>query len=86
MSQQRNPYQTSNPPQATGQCTAVIGALTKAMQAEQLLSHAAIPAHIIKVSSQKGGCVYGVILSCTQSGIAKEVLAREGIHIRRFLS
>jgi hypothetical protein len=45
-------------PYQAGICTAVIGSMTQAMKAQNLLAEAAIRAHISKISSSgaAGGC------------------------------
>ena len=79
---------SSSLPYPSGQpCTAVLGAMTKAMQAERALAQASIRVSVVKVSSssQAGGCVYGVVYPCNQDSLIREVLSRNGIRIRGVL-
>ena len=79
------PYTTA----PTGQtCTAILGAMTKAMQAEKALLEASIRATVTKVSSSAhaSGCVYGVAYACNQDSIVREVLSSAGIRVRGYLS
>ena len=66
------------------QCTAVLGAMTKAMQAERILAQASIRASVVKVSSSShaNGCVYGIVYPCNQDKLIREVLGRSGIKVR----
>lgn len=68
-------------------CTVVIGSMTQAMQAEDVLIRATIRAHTVKVSSASThtGCAYGVEVPCRQMGNVKEVLRGAGIRIRQVL-
>ena len=82
-----NPIRTDAPYQA-GRCTAVIGSMTQAMKAQNLLAEAAIRAHISKISSSgaAGGCAYGVDFPCTQQGNVRMILDRAGIRVREHLN
>ena len=77
-----------SPPYVSGQsCTAVLGAMTKAMQAQRVLAQASIRATVTKVSSssQAGGCVYGVVYPCSQDTLVREVLAHSGMRVRGWM-
>lgn len=77
----------NDPLRQAGICTAVIGSMTQAMKAQNLLAEAAIRAHISKISSSgaAGGCAYGVDFPCTQSGNVRMILDRAGIRVREYL-
>ncbi len=70
-----------------GICTAVIGSMTQAMQAQELLAGAAIRARVTKVSSASThtGCAYGVEVTCRQMENVESVLRGAGIRIRQVL-
>lgn len=74
-------------PYASGQsCTAVIGSMTKAMQAERALAQASVRASVQKVSStQAGGCVYGVSYACNQESLVKDILSHAGVRVRGYM-
>ncbi len=74
-------------PYPSGQsCTAVTGTMTKAMQAQQVLSHASVHSSVIKVSSSHaGGCVYGVSYPCMQDAIVRKTLSHAGIRVRAYM-
>ena len=71
-----------------GICTAVIGSMTLALKAQNVLAEAAIRASLTKVSSSEthNGCAYGVDFPCVQSGNVRTVLSRAGIRVRQYLS
>lgn len=75
-------------PYASGQsCTAVIGSMTKAMQAQRALAEASVRASVQKVSStQAGGCVYGVSYACNQDQMVREILSYAGIRVRKYMT
>ena len=70
-----------------GTCTAVIGSMTQALRAQNLLADAAIRTTVTKISSSeaRGGCAYGVDFPCTQMSNAQTVLNGAGIRVREFL-
>ena len=70
-----------------GICTAVIGSMTQAMKAQNILAEAAIRASLTKISSGRtsGGCAYGVDFPCTQSGNVRMILERAGVRVREYL-
>ena len=68
------------------ECTAVIGSMTRAMQAESALAGASVRSHVIKVSSApSGGCVYGVRYACNQTEIVNGILSHAGIRVRKYM-
>ena len=72
-----------------GSCIAVIGSVTRAMQAGELLAKAAIPAKVIRTEKASGtgrrsGCVYGVAVARAQLSNAQTVLARGGIAVKQW--
>ena len=69
-----------------GKCTAVIGSMTKAMQAQEALANAAIRAAVVKVSSSSShnGCAYGVDFPCSQKQNVQTVLHRIGVSVRSY--
>ncbi len=68
-------------------CTAVIGSMTQAMQAQSVLADAAIHVEIAKISSSvtHNGCAYGVDFPCTREANVRTVLARAGVRVRQYL-
>jgi hypothetical protein len=66
-------------------CSAAIGSVTQAMQAQKLLASAAIPSALIKYDAQGGkGCVYGLSFSCAQADNVRTVLSKERIRVREW--
>ena len=70
-----------------GECVAVMGNLTHAMQAQKTLSQAAIYASVMKVSSSGNtkGCAYGITYACVQDRNVRTVLARAGLAVKKYL-
>ncbi len=70
----------------TKECIAVMGSMTRAMRAQNVLAEAAIRANVIKAeSSQTGkGCAYALAYSCAQKDNVKRVLENAGIRVRSF--
>ena len=68
------------------ECVAVIGSMTQAMRAQNVLAAAAIRTEVIKADSSKTGrgCAYGVSYSCLQDGNVRGVLQNAGIRPRSF--
>ena len=64
-------------------CTAMIGSVSGAMRAQNVLAKAAIPTNVIKEESTKG-CVYSLSFSCSQINNVKTVLERERIRVREW--
>ncbi len=77
----------SGSPQTTGLCTAVIGSMTLAIKAQNVLADAAIRANLTKISSGEthGGCAYGVDFPCAQSANVRMILSRADVRVRRYL-
>ena len=77
----------ASPPTGWGQeCTAVIGSMTRAMQAERALAGASVRSYVTKVSSApSGGCVYGVTYACNQTEIVRDILSHGGIRVRKYM-
>ncbi len=67
-------------------CTAVLGSMTHALQAQRALSGASLHSEVIKISSSKSGqgCTYGVTYACMQDTHVRAVLSRAGIAVRRY--
>ncbi len=65
------------------ECSAVIGSMTQAMNAQKALERAAIPARVEKADSSatRRGCAYAVTYDCSWEGAVREVLRRSGIAI-----
>ncbi|MBE6693252.1 MAG: DUF3343 domain-containing protein [Ruminococcaceae bacterium] len=70
-----------------GTCTAVIGSMTNAMKAQNILASSAVFATVIKVSSidTDSGCAYGVTFHCSQKSTVRTVLSGANIKVRKFL-
>ena len=68
-------------------CTAVIGAMTKAMKAQRALSANAIRSSVVKVGkhSSAKGCIYGLELDCALSGNMRAILNEAGISVSEIL-
>ena len=68
-------------------CSVMLGSVTQAMRAQNILGEAAIPTTLIKQdSSQSGsrGCVYGLSYSCSQTKNVKTVLTREKVKVKQW--
>lgn len=67
-------------------CTASFPSLTRALAAQRALSHAAIPARIVRLSGEMSarGCAYGLEFSCAQLHNIKTVLTAAGLYPSRF--
>ena len=68
-------------------CTAVIGAMTKAMKAQRALSAQAIRSSVVKVgkAASSKGCVYGIEFDCALTGNIRKTLEESGIAISEIL-
>ena len=68
------------------ECVAVIGSMTQAMRAQNVLASAAIRAQIIKADSLQGkhGCVYALSYPCSQAGNVKRILSDAGVKVRAY--
>ena len=73
-------------PQRRGECTAVLGSMTIALQAEKALANAAIHANVTKVSSSgsEKGCAYGITYPCAQEENVRVILARSGLAVKQY--
>lgn len=72
----------------TGVCTAVLGSMTAALQAEHALSAASLWGTIVKVGSgnARSGCAYGITFPCSQKRSVTEILSESGIRVRHWLN
>ena len=68
------------------ECFAVIGSVTQAMRAQNVLTKAAVRAEVIKVDSTitGKGCAYAVVYSCAQADHVKMILKDAGIRVRKY--
>ncbi len=73
--------------QGTGECIAVLGTMTNALQAQKTLANAAIFASITKISSSKSakGCTYGVSYPCIQDKNVRTILARSDLAVKKYM-
>ncbi len=97
MPKKTSPYKLSQPASydpssasfSTGwgqECTAVIGSMTRAMQAERVLAGASVRSYVTKVSSApSGGCVYGVSYACNQASLVRDILSHAGVRVRKYM-
>lgn len=71
----------------SGMCTAALGSMTKAIQAERVLADASIRCTVTKISSSRNtkGCVYGVVFPCAQFNNVRTVLSQAGIGVRQYI-
>ena len=69
-----------------GTCAAGIGSMTQAMQAQRVLSAAAIRSEIIMAdtSRERSGCSYALTFSCEQEQNVRTALRAAGIRMRSF--
>lgn len=65
-------------------CLAVVGSLTQAMQAQRVLTAAAVLCHVEKADSAvtRRGCAYGVSFPCAQEAAVRRILREAGIRVR----
>ncbi len=77
----------ANVPVGYAVCTAVLGTMTQAMQAERVLSNATIHATVTKISSSKSskGCTYGVTFPCAQESHVRDILFRAGVTVKKYM-
>jgi len=68
------------------ECVAVIGSMTMAMQAQNVLASAAVRARLIKADSRytRLGCAYALSFSCLQLELVKQTLQNAGITVQAF--
>ena len=70
-----------------GGCSAAIGSVTQAMNAQRILGEAAIPTTVIKYENThktSRGCVYGISFSCAQINNVRSVLSRENVRVKQW--
>lgn len=67
-------------------CVAVVGSMTYALKAQQVLAQAAIPSTVIKTetASSHRGCVYGVRFYCAQENNVRTVLSTARIQVKQW--
>jgi hypothetical protein len=65
-------------------CSAEIGSVTQALNAQKALAASAIPAKVVKKdsASRQKGCVYGLEISCRQLENARAILESAKIPVR----
>lgn len=67
------------------ECRIVIGSMTQAMKAQNVLATAAIPSAVIKTeASSRKGCAYGLSFSCQQENNVRTVLASARIAVKEW--
>ena len=71
----------------TGECIAVLGTMTNALQAQKALANAAIFSSVTKISSSQSakGCTYGVAYPCIQDKNVRTILARTDLAVKKYL-
>lgn len=69
-------------------CTAAIGSLTNAIQAQHALSDAGIDGSIVKLDASitRKGCAYGVEFSCDQLRSVRAVMSAKKIKVSNYLN
>jgi len=67
-------------------CSAVIGSVTEALKAQQVLASDAIPSEVIKAERVGGrkGCIYGISFSCAQENNVRATLGAAKINVREW--
>ncbi len=70
-----------------GMCTAVMGSMTSALQAQKALANASLYVSVIKVSASgsTNGCSYGVSYGCALSGNVRAILASAGLSVKKYI-
>lgn len=65
-------------------CTAAIGSVTQALQAQNALAAAMIPSEVIKIekTNSRRGCIYGISFSCFQENNVRAILRASKIQVR----
>ena len=71
--------------QTTGVCSAAVGSLTQALQAQSVLAAAAVKSDVVKADTVGGrrGCAYALSYSCEQETLVRRLLKSAGIRIRK---
>ena len=67
-------------------CVCVVGSMTQALKAQQVLAKAAIPSDVIKTetASSHRGCVYGIRFFCGQENNVRTVLSGARIQVKQW--
>ncbi|MBQ9780789.1 MAG: DUF3343 domain-containing protein [Clostridia bacterium] len=70
-----------------GECVAVLGTMTAALQAQKVLAQAAVFTSVTKISSSKSakGCAYGISYPCAQKENVRTILSRAQITVKKYL-
>ena len=70
-----------------GVCTAVMGSMTNALQAQKALANAALYVSVTKVSSSSStnGCSYGISYSCVTEQQIRAVLSNAGLTVKKYM-
>lgn len=70
-----------------GVCTAVMGSMTNALQAQKALANAAIYVSVRKVSASgsTNGCSYGVSYPCSAVSNVRAVLSSAGLSVKKYM-
>lgn len=66
------------------ECIAIIGSVTQAMNAQNVLANAAIRTEVVKADSSitGRGCAYALMYSCVMDENIKSILREAGIRVR----
>ncbi len=70
-----------------GGCTAVMGSMTNALQAQKALANAAIYVSVTKISASgsTNGCSYGISYPCSAESNVRAVLASAGLSVKKYM-
>ncbi len=68
------------------ECTALLGSMTQALQAQAVLTEASVCASVVKSEdvTKRKGCAYGVRFPCGYAPLVKKVLKDSGIRVRSY--
>lgn len=68
------------------ECTALLGSMTQALQAQAALTEASVCASVVKAEdvTKRRGCAYGVRFPCGYTPLVKKVLKNSGIRVRSY--
>ena len=68
------------------ECVAVIGSMTQAMRAQNVLATAAVRTRVVKADSfdTQLGCAYAIAFPCAQEIRVRRLLQAAGVRIDRF--
>ncbi len=80
------PFPTSEA-EDRGTCTAVLGTMTNALQAQRVLANAAIHSSVTKISSSMSakGCAYGITYPCAQERHVRAILSHANITVKKYM-